>query len=120
LVRERKWSTHDPAAAIQRSQAYVSKRLRVFEDQMHWPAVVAGDLTVSAAEELLTDPERYRYKVAPRAIEAEWDVPTTRDYARRPPPTSPGTWQQLAGLLDRLGRTTEAADARARSERLSQ
>ncbi len=30
LVKERKWSTHQVAAAIQRSQGYVSKRLRVF------------------------------------------------------------------------------------------
>jgi ParB family transcriptional regulator, chromosome partitioning protein len=83
LVKERKWSTHEVAAAIQRSQAYVSKRLRVFEDQMLGPAVVAGDLTVSAAEELLTVPDRYRYEVAARAIEAEWDVPTIRDFVRK-------------------------------------
>jgi Flp pilus assembly protein TadD len=38
----------------------------------------------------------------------------------RAAPTSPGTWQQLARLLDRLGRTAEAADARARTERLTQ
>jgi ParB family transcriptional regulator, chromosome partitioning protein len=82
LVKERKWSTHQVAAAIQRSQAYVSKRLRVFEDQMLGPAVVAGDLTVSAAEELLTVPERYRYEVAARAIEHEWDVPKIRDFVR--------------------------------------
>jgi ParB family chromosome partitioning protein len=83
LVKQRKWSTHQVAAAIQRSQAYVSKRLRVFEDQMLGPAVVAGDLAVSAAEELLTVPERYRYEVAARAIESEWDVPRIRDFVRK-------------------------------------
>jgi ParB family chromosome partitioning protein len=82
LIKERSWSTHQVAAAIQRSQAYVSKRLRVFEDQMLGPAVVAGDLTVSAAEELLTVPDRHRYEVAARAIEGEWDVPTIRDFVR--------------------------------------
>jgi len=82
LIKERNWSTHQVAAAIQRSQAYVSKRLRVFEDQMLGPAVVAGDLTVSAAEELLAVPDRHRYEVAARAIEGEWDVPTIRDYVR--------------------------------------
>jgi ParB family transcriptional regulator, chromosome partitioning protein len=82
LVKERKWSTHQVAAAIQRSQAYVSKRLRVFEDQMLGPAVVAGDLSVSAAEELLTVPERHRYEVAARAIDAKWDVPTIRSFVR--------------------------------------
>jgi ParB family chromosome partitioning protein len=82
LIKERSWSTHQVAAAIQRSQAYVSKRLRVFEDQMLGPAVVAGDLTVSAAEELLTVPESHGYEVAGRAIEGEWDVPTIREYVR--------------------------------------
>jgi ParB family chromosome partitioning protein len=95
LVKERKWSTHQVAAAIQRSQAYVSKRLRVFEDQMLGPAVVAGDLTVSAAEELLTVPDRYRYEVAARAIEAEWDVARIRDYVRK---------RQFASNRSRKGR----------------
>ncbi|HET6315487.1 MAG TPA: ParB/RepB/Spo0J family partition protein [Chloroflexota bacterium] len=83
LVKQRKWSTHQVAAAIQRSQAYVSKRLRVFEDQMLGPAVVAGDLTVSAAEELLSVPDRHRYDVAARAIEGGWDVPTIREFVRK-------------------------------------
>ena len=82
LVRQRKWSTHQVAAAIQRSQAYVSKRLRVFEDQMLGPAVVAGGLSVSAAEELLSVPERHRYDIAARAIEGGWDVPRIRDFVR--------------------------------------
>jgi len=83
LVKERKWSTHQVAAAIQRSQGYVSKRLRVFEDQMLGPAVVAGDLSVSAAEEPLILPERHRHDVAARAIESGWDVPRIRAFVRQ-------------------------------------
>src|SRR5579872_1456293 len=44
LVRERGWSTRRVAEAIQRSQAFVSKRLRVFEDPMLAPAVLANEL----------------------------------------------------------------------------
>ncbi len=73
LVRDRGWSTRDVAAAIHRSQAFVSKRLRVFEDPMLAPAVLAGRLSVSAAEELLTAPERRRYDLLARAIDSGWD-----------------------------------------------
>ncbi|MGI9147978.1 MAG: ParB/RepB/Spo0J family partition protein [Chloroflexota bacterium] len=54
LVRERGWTTREVAAAISRSQGFVSKRLRVFEDAMLAPLVMGGRLSVSAAEELLT------------------------------------------------------------------
>jgi ParB family chromosome partitioning protein len=82
LLQQRKWSTHQVAAAIKRSQGFVSKRLRVFEDQMLAPAVLAGDLTVSAAEELLSVPESKRYEVAARAIENGWDVSRIRTFVR--------------------------------------
>ncbi len=39
LVRARNWSTHQVADAINRSQAYVSKRIRVFDDELLRPAV---------------------------------------------------------------------------------
>jgi ParB family chromosome partitioning protein len=78
LVREHGWSTRQVAAAIQRSQAFVSKRLRVFEDPMLAPVVLAGGLTVSAAEEVLTVPERYRYDLLARAVEGGWDLAQVR------------------------------------------
>jgi ParB family chromosome partitioning protein len=73
LVRERGWSTRQVAAAIQRSQAFVSKRLRVFEDPMLAPAVLADQLPLSSAEELLTVPDRYRYDLLARAVEGQWE-----------------------------------------------
>ena len=73
LIRERGWSTRQVAAAIKRSQAYVSKRLRVFEDPLLAPAVLANQLSVSAAEELLAANEGTRYELLSRAIELGWD-----------------------------------------------
>jgi ParB family chromosome partitioning protein len=69
LVRERGWSTRQVAAAIQRSQAFVSKRLRIFEDPLLAPAVLADRLSISGAEELLTIPERHRSDLLARVIE---------------------------------------------------
>jgi ParB family chromosome partitioning protein len=73
LVRERGWTTRQVAGAIQRSQAFVSKRLRVFEDPLLAPAVLANRLSVSGAEELLTVPERRRSDILARAIDSGWD-----------------------------------------------
>src|SRR3954447_19503094 len=56
LAREHGWSTRQVAAAISRSQAFVSKRLRVFDDPTLGPAVLSNSLSVSAAEELLSLP----------------------------------------------------------------
>jgi ParB family chromosome partitioning protein len=73
LVRDRGWSTRQVASAIGRSQAFVSKRLRVFEDPILAPAVLHNQVSVSAAEELLTASERERYDLLARAIAGGWD-----------------------------------------------
>ncbi len=73
LVRQRGWSTRQVATAIKRSQAYVSKRLRVFEDPLLAPAVLTNQLSVSAAEELLAASEAARYELLSRAVEQGWD-----------------------------------------------
>jgi ParB family transcriptional regulator, chromosome partitioning protein len=73
LVRERGWSTRQVAAGIHRSQAFVSKRLRVFEDPILAPAVLANRLSVSAAEELLSAGEGRRYVILQEAIDRGWD-----------------------------------------------
>jgi len=83
LVRERGWSTHQVAAAIGRSQAYVSKRLRVFEDPLLAPAVLANQLSVSAAEELLTLEEGLRYELLSLAVEQHWDRQQVRAATRQ-------------------------------------
>jgi ParB family transcriptional regulator, chromosome partitioning protein len=82
LVRERGWTTRQVAAAIKRSQAYVSKRLRVFEDPLLAPAVLANQLSVSAAEELLATSEAIRYELLSQAIEQGWDRQQVRAATR--------------------------------------
>lgn len=82
LVRQRGWSTHQVADAIKRSQAYVSKRLRVFEDSLLRPAVLEKRIAVSTAEELLAvGPERRR-ELLERAINEKWERPQVRAAVR--------------------------------------
>jgi ParB family chromosome partitioning protein len=83
LVRERGWSTRQVATSIGRSQAYVSKRLRVFEDPLLAPAVLANELSVSAAEELLSLEESVRYELLSLAIEQHWDRQQVRAATRQ-------------------------------------
>ena len=73
LVRERGWSTRQVAEAIKRSPAYVSKRLRVFEDAVLAPLVLHNRITVSAAEELLTVSPDRRKVLAQRVATERWD-----------------------------------------------
>jgi ParB family chromosome partitioning protein len=73
LVRERGWSTRQVAAAVKRSPAYVSKRLRVFEDSVLADLVIGNRLTVSAAEELLPLPEAQKRALAERAVAEGWE-----------------------------------------------
>jgi hypothetical protein len=59
--------------AIKRSHVYVSRRLRVFEDDVLAPMVLARGLTVSAAEELLRAPDpETRKELAGQAAEQQW------------------------------------------------
>jgi ParB family transcriptional regulator, chromosome partitioning protein len=78
LVRERGWSTRQVAEAIKRSPAYVSKRLRVFEDGVLAPLVLQNRITISAAEELLTVAPERRKALAHRAADERWDHATVR------------------------------------------
>ena len=79
LVRERGWSTRQVAAAVKRSQSYVSRRLRVFDDPVVGPLVVRGELGVSVAEELLPLPGQRKRDLALLAVEQGWD----RQHVRR-------------------------------------
>jgi ParB family chromosome partitioning protein len=48
-VRERGWTTRQVGQAIKRSHIYVSRRLRVFEDDVLGDPVLAGQIAVSTA-----------------------------------------------------------------------
>jgi ParB family chromosome partitioning protein len=72
LMRRRGWTTRQVGEAIKRSHIYVSRRLRVFEDEVLAGPVLADELPVSTAEELLrADPEA-RPQLAERAIAENW------------------------------------------------
>ena len=83
LVRRRGWSTHQVAAAIKRSQAYVSKRLRVFDEPVLRPAVLSRRLPVSSAEELLTLDESTRHALLEQALREGWGQTRLRAAVRR-------------------------------------
>jgi len=73
LVRERRWSTREVAEAVKRSPAYISKRLRVFEDPVLAPLILGNQLSVSAAEELLPLGPLRRRALATRAVAEGWE-----------------------------------------------
>jgi ParB family chromosome partitioning protein len=102
LVRERGWTTRQVAAAINRSQAYVSKRLRVFDDPLLAPAVLANQLSVSAAEELLTLAEPRRYELLSEAVAHHWDREMIRSAARQRFAANQGRGARPPGLTRRI------------------
>src|ERR1051326_8607204 len=55
-----------------RSVAYVSKRIRLFEDAELRAAIEAGEIATSQAEELLALPESVRGELLARSISQEW------------------------------------------------
>jgi ParB family transcriptional regulator, chromosome partitioning protein len=79
LVRERGWSTRQVGQANNRGPMYISRRLRVFEDDALAPLVLANKLPVSTAEELLVvaDVER-RSSLAQQAVDERWERPQVR------------------------------------------
>ena len=83
LMLERNWTASQVAESIQRSVAYVSRHVRVFEDPVLAPLVLAGQLTVSVAEELLPLPERLKQALAQQAIDAHWERKEVRDEIAR-------------------------------------
>jgi ParB family chromosome partitioning protein len=82
LVRERGWTTREVAEAVKRSPAYISKRLRVFEDPVLAPLVLGNLLSVSAAEELLPLGPRRRRVLAERAVAEGWEHAQIRQAVR--------------------------------------
>ena len=99
LVREQRWSTRQVALAVKRSQAYVSKRLRVFEDNVLAPLVLNNQLAVSVAEELLPLRPAQRKALAQRAVDETWDGAAARAAVRK---TRPASQRRSSGLLQQL------------------
>ncbi len=111
LVRERGWSTRQVGEAIKRSPMYVSRRLRVFEDEDLAPLVLRSGLAVSTAEELLRAPDRdARKRLAGEAAAANWTPADARravadarcnDSLQRNEPTRPLA-SQIRALREEL------------------
>jgi ParB/RepB/Spo0J family partition protein len=79
LVRTRGWTLQQVATAVKRSVAYVSKRVRLFEDPLLREAVAARGLPVSTAEELLAAEAERRAALIERAIAERWDLARARE-----------------------------------------
>jgi ParB family chromosome partitioning protein len=72
LRTERNWTNRQVAEAIDRSEMYVSRRLRVLEDVALRDAVSDGRLPVTTAEELLSANGASRGRLVERAIGEAW------------------------------------------------
>ena len=84
LIRTRGWSVHQVADSVKRSAAYISKRVRVFEDPLLREAIATGDLPISTAEVLLAAGPEERAGLVERASTEGWDQMQARN-ALRPP-----------------------------------
>lgn len=89
LVREMGHEAKEVAAEAGRSEAYVSKRIRVFEDPCLRDAVEREQLSVSVAEEFLALRAEDRPALVAQAVEGSWDGRRAREAVRlqlAPPP----------------------------------
>lgn len=119
LVRERHWSTRQVGQAINRGPMYVSRRLRVFEDQTLAPLVLADQLPVSTAEELLVvgDPDR-RGELARQAVDGRWERPQVRAAAALAVSLRYSPAPRLASRIRALADELEAIDSSTLSARV--
>jgi ParB family chromosome partitioning protein len=83
-LRDEGYVLTEVAAQAGRSEAYVSKRIRVFEDLTLRTAVERDHLAVSMAEEFLTVAPDERGPLVARAIGERWDMARVRSAIRGP------------------------------------
>jgi ParB-like chromosome segregation protein Spo0J len=73
LIRTRGWTLQQVADGIKRSVAYVSRRVRIFEDPELREAIAEKGLPVSTAEVLLAVDPDVRNQLIRRALDEGWD-----------------------------------------------
>jgi ParB family chromosome partitioning protein len=95
LIRTRGWTVQQVADSVKRSVAYVSKRVRVFDDPLLRAAITERGLPVSTAEELLAAPVDQRRVLVERALDERWDQVRARA-AARPAVDEPNVEEQAA------------------------
>ncbi len=83
LLRTRGWTLQQLAHAVKRSVAYISKRVRVFDDPLLRRAVSERGLPISTAEELLAASVDKRAAVIERALAQHWDQTQAREAMHR-------------------------------------
>jgi ParB family chromosome partitioning protein len=82
LIRTRGWTVQQVADSVKRSVAFVSKRVRVFDDPLLRAAIAERGLPVSTAEELLAAPVDLRESMIERALSEHWDQVRARAAVR--------------------------------------
>jgi ParB family chromosome partitioning protein len=82
LVRDEGYELSEVAAQAGRSEAFVSKRIRVFEEPALRAAVEQRGLAVSIAEELLSVAASERPRLLEQTLEEGWDGRRVRDAIR--------------------------------------
>jgi ParB family chromosome partitioning protein len=123
LVRERGWSTRQVGEAIKRSHIYVSRRLRVFEDEILVGPVLADHLSVSTAEELLRVQPDLRPALVEQAVAERWGQAQARRAVveRNVPDGTPQRSREMVRAVKQLDALLDAGPisdlpARARTE----
>jgi ParB/RepB/Spo0J family partition protein len=107
LVRQRRWTTRQVAAAVKRSQAYISKRLRAYEDRSLRPLIMHGQIPRTVAEELLAVAPEQRSRVAKQAAAEHWDQRRARAEARGyTAPFHPRLRENVASLRELMAHAT--------------
>ena len=74
LVRDKGHQMIGVAQSVGRSVAYISKRIRVFEDEALRQSIARGHISVSLAEELLTLPDEHRALLLAQAAQVDWSA----------------------------------------------
>src|SRR3984893_6764340 len=86
LIRTRGWTLQQVADSVKRSVAYISKRVRVFEDPLLRQAIASEGMPVSTAEELLASDAETRGDLIQQALVERWDQVRAREALRVPEP----------------------------------
>ena len=115
LIRTRGWTLQQVADSVKRSVAYVSKRVRVFEDPLLREAIATQGLPVSTAEELLASDAESRGDLIQQALVERWDQVRARDALRGPEPAQAWLGEEAAGGAGATSRDGETVGERRRS-----
>jgi ParB family chromosome partitioning protein len=110
LIRTRGWTVQQVGESVKRSVAYVSKRVRVFDDPLLREAIASRGLPVSTAEELLAAPVGERRALIDRAVQERWDQGRARVAIRADTPEARQAADESANI--RVGTTTAPKTSR--------